>query len=577
MISKSFLTPKQRLRTSSGFATCFALSLALTACTGEISERGRPSAGGGGAGGAGGVGVIDPASGNSTGWYEHLKGANCSAAPTALPASRIWRLSATQWKNTVASAFTGAAPDVSGFPSDTIDPISGFSDDSTDNKVTFPLATAYFDSSDQVATQAASAAVTAFPCLGTAPIAVACGKTFVAAYGKKLFRRALTDAETTSYANYLNSESMLDPAATAVTTILQAMVMSPNFIYRTELGNSKPGPVDLTQNEIAEMLSYTIADIPPDDPLLAAADKGLLSDPATRETQALRLVAMPSAKDKLMTFWREYLALGDAPTTPGIAASIYTEAQTFFNKVVWDQKGSYKDLLTASYTYADSTVAAVYGTAAPAADGRLTLDPKQRAGFMTSASMLVQTAAPSQAATVIHRGLLVRERILCETPPPPPPDVQRDPALIQQGGADATAKENYDLFAMNKPACNACHQMFQPLGLPFESYDALGKFRTSYPSGKPVITTGTLTDAGDATGPYNNVVDMATKLGASQIAQYCFTEQFAQFAFGRPMSFDQEECTIRSMGDYVVGKGGQVSQLFVSLANAPTAFQRFHQ
>jgi len=43
------------------------------------------------------------------------------------------------------------------------------------------------------------------------------------------------------------------------------------------------------------------------------------------------------------------------------------------------------------------------------------------------------------------------------------------------------------------------------------------------------------------------------------------------------MSFDQEACTLRSMGDYVIGKGGQVSQLFVALANAPNAFQRFHQ
>ena len=256
---------------------------------------------------------------------------------------------------------------------------------------------------------------------------------------------------------------------------------------------------------------------------------------------------------------------------------MFAEAQTFFSKVVWDQKGTFKELMTAPYTYADATVAAIYGSAAPASDGRLTLDPKQRAGFLTSASMLVQTAAPSQAATVIHRGLLVRERILCETPPPPPPDVMRDPAQIQQAGDNATAKENYELFKMSKPSCNGCHQFFQPLGLPFESYDALGKFRTSYPSGKAVVTTGTLNDAGDADGAFNDVVDMAKKLGPSEIGQYCFTEQFAQFAYGRPMSFDQEACTLRSMGDYVIGKSGQVTQLFVSLATAPNAFQRFHQ
>src|SRR5262249_5064282 len=149
--------------------------------------------------------------------------------------------------------------------------------------------------------------------------------------------------------------------------------------------------------------------------------------------------------------------------------------------------------------------------------------------FLTSASMLVQTAAPSQAATVIHRGLLVRERVLCETPPPPPPDVQRDPAAIQAGGDNATARENYELFKMQKPTCNACHSFFQPLGLAFESYDGAGKFRSAYPSGKAIDTTGSLSDAGDADGSYKDVVDMAKKLGGSEIGQYCFTEQFAQF------------------------------------------------
>ncbi len=548
-----------------------AFCAGAAACSGEIGDGDK------GGGNANGVGAIAAPGGNSSGWYESLKAADCSGSPSALPSSRIWRLSAVQWKNTVATALGSAAPDVSGFPRDPLDPNSGFSNDSTDNKITFQLASAYLDTSEQVATQVAAKAIAAFPCLGTAPIAASCGQTFVADYGKRLFRRPLTAAETAPYADYLNSESKLDPAATAVATILKAMIMSPNFVYRTELGNSQPGPVDLTQNEIAQMLSYTIADAPPDDELRAAADMGKLSDPSARETQGLRLAQLPGARDKLATFWREYLALGDAPTTPGLEASMFAEAETFFDKVVWDQKGSFEDLMTAQYTYSDATVAAIYGSPGPSSDGRVTLDPKQRAGFLTSASMLVQTAAPSQAATVIHRGLLVRERIVCETPPPPPPDVQRDPAQIEQGGTDATARENYELFKKAKPSCNACHAAFQPLGLAFESYDSLGKFRTSYPSGKPVITSGALTDAGDANGAYDDVVGMAKKLGQSEIGQYCFTEQFAQFALGRPMSFDQESCTLRGMGDYVIGKNGQVSQLFVSLATAPTAFQRFHQ
>jgi Protein of unknown function (DUF1588)/Protein of unknown function (DUF1592)/Protein of unknown function (DUF1595)/Protein of unknown function (DUF1587) len=575
------------------FVGWVSMSVSMSACTAVGSISGGPGAGStgttspSGAGGTGagsvpgttGTGGIQVITGPATtsSWYDAFSAADCTAAPTALPATRIWRLSASQWSNTVAQALSISAPNVASFPQDQVDPGTGFSDDSTGDKVTLPLASAYFDASDAVATQAAPAALTAFACLATAPIPTSCGGMFVTSYGQKLFRRALTPTEVTTYATYLNSESKLDPAQTAVASTIKAMLMSPNFIYRTELGSSKAGTVDLTSDEIASLLSYSIADAPPDAQLQAAAAAGQLSDPAMRTTQAERLAALPAAKTKLSNFWNEYLALGTAPTAAGIDQSTYNEAMTFFSKVVWDNSGSLKDLLTAPYTYADATAAAVYGTAKPDATGKLTLDPTQRAGFLTSLAMLTQTSAVSQAATVIHRGLLVRERVLCETPPPPPPTVVPDPAQIQQAGADATARENYNLFAMTHASCNACHQTFQPLGLAFENYDGVGKFRAAYPSGKPIDATGTLTSAGDAMGDYTSAVDMANKLGGSKITQYCFAQQFAEFAFGRPVSFSQETCTIRSMGDYVTGKGGQVHELLASFAAAPTVYRRIHQ
>jgi hypothetical protein len=221
----------------------------------------------------------------------------------------------------------------------------------------------------------------------------------------------------------------------------------------------------------------------------------------------------------------------------------------------------------------------VYGSAQPAADGKLMLDPKQRSGFVTSASVMVHTAASSQAATVIHRGLLVRSRLLCQTPPPPPANFVPDPVQIQQGGDMATAKENYDFFAANNKGCNACHQNFHPLGLAFENYDAAGKYRTAYPApiSKPILTAATLDGAGDASGAFNDVVGLAQRLGGSQIAQYCFAQQFAQYAFGRSVSLDQEQCVVRDMGDYVTSKGGQVRELLASFAASPAVFRRFHQ
>jgi hypothetical protein len=534
-----------------------------------------------GAAGAGGVGVVDPGMPTSTSWYDNLTATNCAAPPTALPATRIWRLSATQWKNTVTAALGVAAPDVSSFPLDQVDPRTGYSDDSTGDKITLPLANSYFNATDSLGGTAATAAIAATPCLGTAPIAAACAQTFVTSMGAKLWRRPLAAAEVTSYANYLVAESKLDPAATALGSAIKAMMLSPNFLFRTELGGSTPGQVTLTNDEIASLLSYSIADVPPDATLQGVSAQ--LGDPTVRQTQAERLALLPGAKDKLTSFWREYRAIGDQPSSPGTALSAFNEANLFFTNVVFGANGTLKDLLTAPYTYVtptDTAYAATYGTAKPdATTGKLMLDPTQRAGFLTSVAMLSKTSAPSQAATVIHRGLLVRERVLCQIPPPPPASVVPDPTQIQMAGPNATARQNYTQFTMDHQSCNACHSFFQPLGLAFEAYDANGKFRTQYPApiSMPIDTTGTLDSAGDAAGAYNDVVGMATKLGGSQMAQYCIAQQFAEYAFGRSVSIDQEGCTIRSMGDYVTGKGGQMRALLASFAATPTVTRRFHQ
>ena len=523
--------------------------------TGSGGTTGAANVSGGGAGtlGTGGITPIGPAS-NNLSWYEALTAADCSAVPTALPSSRIWRLSATQWKNTVAQALGVTPPDVSSFPHDQLDPRTGNSDDSTGDKVTFPLASAYFDKTDTVTEPAATAAISALPCLGATPVTASCQQMFVSGYGQKLFRRPLTTAETTSYSGFLAGQLQADPAQQAVASTLKVMLMSPNFLFRTEVGNSKAGTVDLTNDEIASMLSYSIADMPPDATLQTAQ----LSDATVRQTQAERLAAMPSATAKLNAFWGEYLSLGDPPTSPGLDQSTYNEATTFFNKVVFDGNGTLKDLLTAPYTYADKTVAAVYGSAQPDATGKLTLDPTQRAGFLTSVAMLSQTSAPSQAATVIHRGLLVRERVLCQIPPPPPADVVPDPAQIQMGGANATARQNYQLFTTTHVTCNACHSFFQPLGLAFESYDANGKFRAQYPApiSMPIDTTGTLDTAGDAAGAYDNAVGMATKLGGSQMAQYCMSQQFAECAFGRAVEPHSGSVHDPEYGGLRAGEGG---------------------
>ena len=73
------------------------------------------------------------------------------------------------------------------------------------------------------------------------------------------------------------------------------------------------------------------------------------------------------------------------------------------------------------------------------------------------------------------------------------------------------------------------------------------------------------------------MVEIASKIGASQIGQYCFSKQFAQFALGRAVNAEQEACTVRAMGDHVIKNGGAVRELFASLAHVDAVYRRQHQ
>jgi hypothetical protein len=275
-----------------GLAVALAMAVgASAACSAVGTVTGGP--GSAQATGSGGSGVNGSGSGGSTSatgtggitaianngmvsmnlsWYDTLKSTDCSGTPTALPASRIWRLSATQWQNTVSAALGVSSPSVSSFPPDQLNARTGFDDDSTGDKITLPLAQAYFTASTNVATQAAATIVSSMSCLGQTPVTATCAQAFASTYGAKLFRRALTSTETSTYSGFLTQQLAADPAQPAVASTLQVMMMSPNFEFRTELGNSVPGPVTMTNDEIAQLLSYSIADIPPD-----AALEGVVS------------------------------------------------------------------------------------------------------------------------------------------------------------------------------------------------------------------------------------------------------------------------------------------------------------
>jgi len=509
-------------------------------------------------------------------WFAAVQGADCKVA-APLSRTRIRRLSTAQWNNTVSQALA-VAPTGPEFPADALSSTTGFNTDAVLNKVSVLLANAYFDSGASLAPKAATAALQAYACLATSAKDATCSAPFLKDFGARLFRRPLTDEETTRYAAFLTAQAGLDPAETAVASVLRAMLLSPNMVYLTELGSSKVGEVTLTPYEQASLLSYTIADAPPDQQLVAAAQKGGLDNAAERATHAQRLLQAPGTRAKYADFWQQYLPLGDlrgaVGVDPTLVAAIEDETTQHFEKIVWEKSGGFADLVTAPYTYGSMALSAVYGTLTPGQNGTLTLPAGQRAGFLTQAGFLFVPSNASVPHKVIHRGLTVRRRLLCQSPPPPPANLMPNAADLQPLGADATPLESFVAFQTQKPQCAACHNTFQPIGLAFEEFDNMGKFRTTYESGKPITTSGDLKDAGDASGPYANAIEIAQHIGQSKIGEYCFSKQYAEFALGRHLNAATDACTIRASSD--VAANSPIQKLAVVLSDIEARTHRAH-
>src|SRR4029077_4434254 len=83
-----------------------------------------------------------------------------------------------------------------------------------------------------------------------------CAPSFVQAFGRLAFRTTLaaSDARVTAYTKlFMSGTSNADGAQ----VVISAMLQSPYFLYRSELGTSSSGTFKLTPFEVATELAYT--------------------------------------------------------------------------------------------------------------------------------------------------------------------------------------------------------------------------------------------------------------------------------------------------------------------------------
>jgi Protein of unknown function (DUF1592)/Protein of unknown function (DUF1588)/Protein of unknown function (DUF1595)/Protein of unknown function (DUF1585)/Protein of unknown function (DUF1587) len=411
-----------------------------------------------------------------------------------------------------------------------------------------------------------------------------CGATFVEQFAAKAFRRPLTTDEKADYTAFFETQRAKSDFKGAVQLTTEVLLQAPEFLYRLEMGDPMTATADriqLTQYEIASRLSYLLVGSQPDKALLDAAASGLLDKADAREAQARRLLQDPHAGEMMVEFHRQWLDLDridrepkDPATYPtyddALKGAIREESNRFVQKVIWQGPGTIAAFLTSNDTSVNAPLAKLYGASAPTTGwADVTLNPAERAGFLTRANFLTNRAHKLEGSPPL-RSMFIRDRLLCMDPLVPPPDANLSEPKASMASAAMTNRQLFEA-RISPAACKACHTVINPMGYGLENYDAIGKFRTT-DNGLPVDASGSVAGT-DVDGPFTGGVELSQKLANSKTVAICVATNWFRYALGRDLA-PADTCRLAKLNLALSDAKGNIRELLVSLAASPELIYR---
>jgi hypothetical protein len=363
-------------------------------------------------------------------------------------------------------------------------------------------------------------------CEPSGPSDAACFESFVRSFGRRAFRRPMADSEVTRFGTLLAHAEAEGDFWVAVDSAIRAFLQHPSFLYRVEIGMPVPnqiGTFALGDHELATRLSYFLIGSTPPDWLLDEADGGELATDEGARAAAEKLLDMEEARKAVSRFHALWIGW-EATANP----SMQLETNALLDRTLFDEQGSFQDLLRADETYVDAALAEVYGLPPPASGFAWTpWGDSGRQGLLSEGSFL-SLGAKFDDTSPTQRGLLVRTRLFCNEILPPPAGVDIDQPPM---GADPNACkiDRYDMST--RDGCKGCHVQMDPIGFGLENYDSAGRFREFQEDRPdcPIPGDGKL----EGVGTFNGPKELSDLLIQQPDLNECVVTHLYRFAMGR--------------------------------------------
>ena len=408
-----------------------------------------------------------------------------------------------------------------------------------------------------------------------------CAKSIVTNIATAAFRRPVSDEDLGTplkFFEQVNSEKGFEPG---IEMALRAILVSPEFLFRIEQDPKDFGSGEiyvLNDFELASRLSFFLWSSIPDEELMALASRGSLSDPEVLEQQVKRMLKDSKAQSLASNFADQWLYLRNLDAVDpnlrlfpdfddNLRQSMRKETEMLFENIISDNR-NVMELLSADYTFLNERLARHYDIPNVYGDHfrKVDLDPaSQRIGILGHGSVLTVTSYATRTSPV-QRGKWVLENVLGIPPPPPPDDV---PAL-DENTSEVKIETMRDRMAQHRanPACAACHEVMDPIGLVMENFDAIGRIRNVNSDHPPIDTSGNL----PGSKPLNGVIGLRNMLVQNPEAFVgTMSEKLLTYALGRGLEY-YDAPAIRSITKEAAANDYSFGSIILALVKS-TPFQ----
>ncbi len=390
-------------------------------------------------------------------------------------------------------------------------------------------------------------------------------------FARRAFRRPSDPGEIERYLAFNKiAKSQGKSVEEAIRNALEAMLISPSFLFREEpgMGLAKGGRQLISEHALASRLSYFLWSTMPDDELMKLSSTGKLRENLT--PQIARMIADPKAEAFTSNFagqWLQLRNISGAFPNSKMFPSYYDdrlgplmrkETEMLFSNIL-EENLPVDTLLTADYTFINEKLANHYGI--PDVKGnefrKVSVKDTARRGIFGHGSFLVLTSYPNRTSPVL-RGQYILENILHTPAPPPPPNV---PQLTATGGGHKKMSLREQLEKHREdPGCSSCHALMDPIGFGLENFDAVGRWRDK-DGNLPINTSGTLVTGQSFAGPQELMRIISTD--SKHAFHKAMAEKLLTYALGRGIDWYD-----RPSVDGIVAKVDAADGRFVPLIQA---------